>query len=91
MPERKIIAPAKRLLYFSKGFRLILLNPILKASTIDIIVAMVTTENSRETRMAPGILFSAAGYMTIGINGSQGPNINIRNSIQGVVLTTSVS
>ena len=38
------------LLYFSTGLRFILLNPSLKTSTTDIIVAIVTAEKSTETR-----------------------------------------
>jgi len=91
IPEKKIIDPAIRWLYFSTGFRLILLRPILKAKTIDIIVAIVTTEKRTETRMAPPILLSAAGYMRIGISGSQGPKTKIRKSIHGVVETPSFS
>ena len=91
MPEKNIIAPAIRWLYFSTGLRLILFNPSLNASTTDIIVPMVTTENSIETIKAPAILLSAAGYITKGINGSHGPKTKIRKRIQGVVLTTSSS
>jgi hypothetical protein len=91
IPEKKIIAPAIRLLYFSIGLRFILLSPILNASTINNIVDMVTAENKRDTITAPEILFSAAGYITIGIRGSQGPNTKIRNSIHGVVFTALLS
>lgn len=91
IPDRKITAPAITLLYFSTGFRLILLSPSLKTSTMLIIVAIVTMENNNETNTAPPTLLWAAGYISMGINGSQGPNIKIRNSIHGVVLTTSVS
>ena len=72
IPEKNIIAPAIRLLYFSTGLRFILLSPSLNASTIDIIVEIVTTENRIDTTTAPAILFSAAGYITIGIKGFTG-------------------
>ena len=85
------MVPARRLLYFSNGFSFILFNPNLKARTIDIIVTIVTIEKRIETRTAPEILFSAAGYITIGIKGSQGPKTNIRNRIHGVVLNASSS
>ena len=91
IPEKKIIDPAMRWLYFSTGLRLILLNPILKARTIDIIVAIVTAEKSTETSIVPPILFWEAGYIRIGISGSQGPKTKIRKSIHGVVETTSFS
>ena len=80
------MAPAIRLLYFSTGLRFILFSPILNANTIDIIVVIVTIEKRIDTIIAPGILFWAAGYITSGINGSHGPNINMRKSIHGVVL-----
>jgi len=83
--------PAIRLLYFSTGFRLILLSPSLNASTMPIIVAIVTMEKSTETTTDPAMLFSAAGYIRMGIRGSQGPKTKMRNRIQGVVLTGSVS
>lgn len=79
------MAPAITFAYFSTGFRLILVKPSLKARTIPIMVAIVTTENRIETRIAPAVLFCAAGYISTGIRGSQGPKIKIRNSIQGVI------
>ena len=54
-------------------------------------VAMVTAEKSRETSTAPGILFSAAGYIIIGISGSHGPKTKIRNRIHGVAVDVLVS
>jgi hypothetical protein len=54
-------------------------------------VIIVTMANRRDTIIAPEILFSAAGYITKGINGSQGPKTKIRKRIQGVVLKTSSS
>ena len=90
-PEKKIMAPAITWAYFSTGLRFILLNPSLKATTIDIIVAIVTIEKRIDTVIAPEILCSAAGYITRGISGSHGPKTKMRNKIQGVVLAISSS
>jgi hypothetical protein len=68
-----------------------LLSPSLKASTTDIIVTIVTIENRADTSTTPETLFSAAGYIRIGIRGSQGPKRKIRKRIHGVVLTISLS
>jgi hypothetical protein len=83
--------PASRFAYFSIGFRFILLNPSLKMSTIVIIVLIVTIEKSKDTIIAPWILFWAAGYMTRGISGSHGPKIKIMKRIHGVELNVSSS
>ena len=48
-------------------------------------VAMVTTEKSSETSITPLILFSAAGYISMGISGSHGPRTKMRNRIHGVM------
>jgi len=76
--------PASKLLYFSKGLRFILLNPNLKERTIASIVLIVTIEKSTDTITAPLILFWAAGYMTSGISGSQGPKIKIMKRTHGL-------
>jgi hypothetical protein len=54
-------------------------------------VLIVTIEKSTDTITAPLILFWAAGYMTSGIRGSQGPKIKMMKRIHGVVLTASFS
>ena len=51
-----------------------------------IIVAIVTVPKTAVTISSPDKLFLAAGYMRIGINGSQGPNTKITKSAQGVML-----
>jgi hypothetical protein len=49
-------------------------------------VAMVMLLKINTTASNPVKLFFAVGYMSKGINGSQGPNTKIVNSIQGVIL-----
>ena len=50
------------------------------------IVKIVTEPNIPVTNNKPMILFFAAGYMRIGINGSHGPRTKIVNKTQGVIL-----
>ena len=52
--------------------------------TSDTIVEIVMIEKIIVTINKPGVLFLAAGYIKMGINGSQGPNPNIKNNIHGV-------
>src|SRR5690606_20391474 len=83
-PETAMVAPAMTLTHLSSGLVLIRLRPSLNASTTVIIVAIVAAEKSSDTRITPWILFSAAGYISIGISGSHGPRTNIRKRIHGV-------
>ena len=50
------------------------------------IVAMVAVPNTKATRSTPKKLFFAAGYIRMGIKGSQGPKTKIANNAQGVML-----
>ena len=83
-PETAMVPPAITFTQRSSGFRFMRLRPSLKASTTDIIVAMVTAEKRSETRTTPLMLCSAAGYMRMGISGSQGPSTKTRKRIHGV-------
>ena len=58
---------------------------ITMASMVDMVMLlkMITTE------IKPVRLFFAAGYISNGINGSQGPNTKTVNKIQGVRLFLS--
>jgi hypothetical protein len=76
---------------FFNRFQVNFFSPNLKARTTDIMVPIVTTEKSTDTIIVPDKLSWAAGYINKGIRGSQGPKTNIIKSIQGVVLTTSLS
>ena len=49
-------------------------------------VAMVQTENSNVTETNANVFIVAAGYMIIGISGSQGPNANRINKLQNAFL-----
>ena len=62
------------------------LTPQDEAAMMVSIVSMVVNPKTDATRMTPGILCCAAGYMTNGISGSQGPNTKIVNNIHGVRL-----
>jgi len=48
------------------------------------IVAIVTTPKTPVTSTRPKVLLFAAGYISNGISGSQGPNTKMVKSIQGV-------
>jgi hypothetical protein len=52
------------------------------------IVGVVKNEKTAVTISIPEMLFWAAGYIKIGINGSQGPSTKITNSTQGVILVS---
>ena len=53
---------------------------------MDNIVAIVTNPKMEATIATLIISFLAAGYITRGINGSQGPKTNIVNRTHGVTL-----
>ncbi len=81
-----IVAPARACVYRSNrpiGRRF---APKDKNMTILSIVIIVTTLNTMVTSTKPKILLFAAGYISKGIKGSQGPKIKIVKSIQGVRL-----
>ena len=50
-------------------------------------VNIVTPPKMAVTKSRPKVSPFAAGYITIGMSGSQGPKIKIVNNIQGVRLT----
>ena len=81
-----MVAPAIEWLYLSNFPSLIKEAPNAAASTIAHMVNTVTAPNTRDTQTTPARLLLAAGYINIGINGSQGPSTNIVNRIQGVIL-----
>ena len=56
---------------------------------MDNIVAIVVNPKMEATMATLIILFVAAGYITRGINGSQGPKTNMINRTQGVTLPSS--
>ena len=49
------------------------------------IVSTVTTPNTVVTSSTPGRLSWAAGYISSGISGSQGPSTKITKMTQGVI------
>jgi hypothetical protein len=81
-----MVAPAIEWLYLSNFPNFIKEAPNADASTIAHMVNTVTTPKTRDTQTTPARLLLAAGYINIGINGSQGPSTNIVNRIQGVTL-----
>jgi len=84
-PHIQIVAPAIGCIYFSNFLTEKKLNPYNDNNTIPSIVTMVKRENTNDTITTPQILDCAAGYISIGINGSHGPNTKIVNSIHGVI------
>ena len=60
------------------------LIPNVLTSTMDNIVSIVTNPKTMLIRTRPDMLFCAAGYISIGISGSQGPRMKMTNNIQGV-------
>jgi len=85
-PHSRIAGPASACEYRSSLWTGILRSPWTDASTIVSIVNRVVRPNTDTTTTTLGILCLAAGYITRGINGSQGPNTNIVNRTQGVRL-----
>lgn len=80
------MAPANACVYrssFCIGRKLI---PNNDTSTTLNMVPIVTIANTNVTIISPNSEFLAAGYIRIGINGSQGPNTKTVNRIQGVRL-----
>ena len=84
-PEKQIVPPAIACVYLSNLPNLA--NPMLHddSRTITSIVLKVVIVNIPTTRTIPEILLFAAGYMSNGIRGSQGPSTKTVNKIQGVM------
>jgi hypothetical protein len=59
--------------------------------TMASIVTIVVTPNSAVTNTTPHTLPVAAGYINIGINGSQGPKRKMVNRTQGVMARRSAA
>lgn len=59
-------------------------SPYRPRNTMVSMVAMVTAENTKATSTIPCKLCRAAGYMSTGIRGSQGPKTKTIKRIQGV-------
>lgn len=84
----KIMAPARAWTYLSRRPRRRKPAPQDETAMIVSMVKMVVKAKTDATRMTPGMLCLAAGYMTSGIRGSQGPKTKIVKSIQGVKLAS---
>lgn len=84
-PQSKMASPADACEYLPSFSVDNFESPMCDSSTIVIIVAIVTSPNAEVTITTPHPLFLAAGYITRGIKGSQGPNTNIVNRIHGVM------
>ena len=72
--------------YFSIFPKDINLIPFEASRTMPSIVEMVITEKTIITKIKPTVLCLAAGYISIGIKGSQGPKTKIVNKTHGVIL-----
>lgn len=59
------------------------LTPAFARRTAPNIVAMVMTANTDVTTTRPKILLCAAGYISSGIKGSQGPKTKMINRVHG--------
>ena len=62
------------------------LTPALARRTATSIVPTVVTANTDVTTTRPKRLFCAAGYIKIGIKGSQGPKTKMTNRVHGATL-----
>lgn len=80
-----IIAPAIAWVYLSIFSDGMILNPKYEISTMPSMVSIVIPPKITVTSDRAKRLFFAAGYMSMGINGSQGPRIKIINSTHGVI------
>ena len=83
-PDRHMVAPAMACVWRSRRFSFAKLNPHADTMTTVSIVPMVVAAKTSVTRSIPKKLWVAAGYMSIGINGSHGPSTKMVNTIQGV-------
>jgi len=86
-PQRRMVPPAIAWVNLSSLLNLTTWTPLTANRTITIIVEIVVIPKTAVTRSIPNRLSSAAGYISNGINGSQGPKTNMVNSTQGVILT----
>ncbi len=79
-----MVAPARACVYRSKRPMGSRFAPRERSMTILSIVAIVTIPKTPVTSTRPKVLLLAAGYISSGIRGSQGPNTKMVKSIQGV-------
>ena len=86
IPLSRMVAPAMACVNRSIFPSLTNFRPYEASRTSPSMVSMVTTPKTMDTWATPQELFWAAGYIKIGIRGSQGPRKNMVNSIQGVIL-----
>ncbi len=91
MPQIKIVKPAIACIYRWRNFIGNIFKPNKGSSTMAIIVRIVVRLKTITTKTTPEVLCLAAGNISKGIKGSQGPNTNIVNNIHGVILTGVVS
>ena len=66
------------------------LTPALARRTAPNIVPTVVMANTDVTTTRPKRLLCAAGYIKIGIKGSQGPKAKMINRVQGATLTPAL-
>ncbi len=85
-PQRHIVAPAMAWENRCSRVNRIKFTPALESRTTPSMVAIVTMPNTDVTTNRPNKLFFAAGYIRMGINGSQGQKIKITNNAHGVML-----
>jgi hypothetical protein len=83
-PHKQIVAPAIGCIYFSNIFVGNIFIPYNDTITMPSMVPIVQMEKIADTYTTPKVLALAAGYISNGIKGSQGPNTNIVNSTHGV-------
>ena len=86
MPLSIMVAPAIMWVYLSSLPSFRKLSPVEAIRTRTSMVSMVTSPNTKDTCIIPQVLAWAAGYIRMGMSGSQGPRKNITNRIQGVML-----
>ena len=84
-PERQIAPPASACVQRSSLLKLAKRIPHDAAMTMAIMVLMVTALKTTATRIVPDKLCFAAGYISNGISGSQGPSTKIVKRIHGVM------
>ena len=85
MPLKAIVEPAiacENRSSFPSGSSL---NPYEDTTTIAIIVEIVVRPKTAVTAITPVASCWEAGYISIGINGSQGPSTKTVNSTHGVI------
>ena len=82
-PQARIAAPATAWEYRSSPRAGTSAAPPRSTTTATAIVAVVAVANARATAATAHQFILAAGYMSSGISGSQGPKANTRNSSHG--------